>query len=181
MPGLAIALIEDDRVTYVRGYGDAGGGRRMTADIPMPIRSTTKTFTAVAVLQLVEQGRIDLDAPVSTYLPWSASRISKLTTPSRSVTCSSNTSGLSDPAYNRVLDPYTSLEGAVRELQRVHGLPFELRIVSPPNQRRESQVPLFVDDGTQRERVMAETLVRQQPCRAPSPGRESPKPRWRTA
>ena len=70
MPGLAIALIEDDRVTYVRGYGDAGGGRRMTADIPMPIGSTTKTFTAVAVLQLAEQGRIDLDAPVSTYLPW---------------------------------------------------------------------------------------------------------------
>jgi hypothetical protein len=32
IPGLAIALVEDDRVTYVRGYGDAGGGRRMTAD-----------------------------------------------------------------------------------------------------------------------------------------------------
>jgi CubicO group peptidase (beta-lactamase class C family) len=43
--GLAIALIEDDRVTYVRGYGAAGGGRRMTADIPMPIGSTTKSFT----------------------------------------------------------------------------------------------------------------------------------------
>ena len=68
--GVALALIEDGRMVYTQGYGDAGEGRPMMADTAMPIASISKSFIAVAVIQIVEPDRIDLDAPVRTYLPW---------------------------------------------------------------------------------------------------------------
>lgn len=117
IPGLALAVVEDGRVTYVRGYGSAGAGWPMVADVPMPIGSVTKTFTAVAVLQLVEQGRIDLDAPVRTYLPWFRVAGDDASAAITVRHLLQHTSGLSDLGYNRVLDPRTSLEDGVRDLR----------------------------------------------------------------
>ena len=57
------------RVVHLRGYGDAGGGRPVTPDTQFLVASLSKSFTALAVLQLVEAGHIDLDAPVVAYLP----------------------------------------------------------------------------------------------------------------
>jgi CubicO group peptidase (beta-lactamase class C family) len=70
LPGLAAAIVEGDRVVMTRGYGSAGGGRSVTADTQFYIGSCTKSFTALAVMQLVERGQLDLDAPVRCYLPW---------------------------------------------------------------------------------------------------------------
>ena len=42
----------------------------MTAQTPLVLGSTSKSFTALAVMQLVEAGKISLDAPVRRYLPW---------------------------------------------------------------------------------------------------------------
>lgn len=117
IPGLALAVVEDGRVTYVRGYGHAGAGRPMAADVPMPIGSVTKTFTAVAVLQLVERGRIDLDAPVRTYLPWFRVAGDDASAAITVRHLLQHTSGLSDLGYNRVLDPRTPLEDGVADLR----------------------------------------------------------------
>ncbi|MGZ5406316.1 MAG: serine hydrolase domain-containing protein [Aeromicrobium sp.] len=117
IPGVALALIEDGRVTYTQGYGDAGEGRPMTADTPMPIASISKSFTAVAVLQMVEQDRIDLDAPVRAYLPWfevADAGVSQAITIRHLL---NQTSGLNELGYNRVLAPDTSLEDGVRDLR----------------------------------------------------------------
>lgn len=70
IPGIALALVQDGRVIAVRGYGTCGDGRPMTGDVPMPIGSLTKSFTAVLVRQLADAGRVDVDAPVQRYLPW---------------------------------------------------------------------------------------------------------------
>lgn len=70
IPGIALALVQDGRVTAVRGYGTAGGGRPVTGSTPFPIGSLTKSFTAVLVRQLVDAGRIDADAPLQRWLPW---------------------------------------------------------------------------------------------------------------
>ncbi len=71
IPGLAVAIVKDDRTVFVKGYGRADpSGRPVTPQTPFLIGSVTKPFTALAVLQLVEAGKIDLDAPVRTYLPW---------------------------------------------------------------------------------------------------------------
>ena len=69
IPGLALAITHDDQVVYVRGYGTARDGEPVTEKTQFRLASLSKSFTALAVLQLVEAGQINLDAPVSQYLP----------------------------------------------------------------------------------------------------------------
>jgi CubicO group peptidase (beta-lactamase class C family) len=69
VPGLALAVTCDAEVVHLRGYGDAGDGRPVTPDSQFLVASLSKSFTALAVLQLVEAGRVDLDTPVAAYLP----------------------------------------------------------------------------------------------------------------
>lgn len=69
--GLAYAIVKDGRVVHERGLGmTAKGGSPVTPDTPFQLGSMSKAFTAVAVLALVDQKRLDLDAPVRRYLPW---------------------------------------------------------------------------------------------------------------
>lgn len=63
MPGLALVVIRDGAVVHRRGFGE------LQTSSPVIIGSLSKAFTATAVLQLAEQGRIALDAPVREYLP----------------------------------------------------------------------------------------------------------------
>ena len=71
IPGLALGIVENDRITYLRGFGKADdSGRPVTPKTPFIIGSLSKSFTALAIMQLVEAGKIELDAPVQRYLPW---------------------------------------------------------------------------------------------------------------
>jgi len=71
IPGLALGIVHCDRIVATRGFGLAdSSGRAVTAQTPFYIGSLTKSITALAIMQLVEAGRIDLDAPVQKYLPW---------------------------------------------------------------------------------------------------------------
>jgi len=71
IPGVALAVVEGDRIVHVRGFGRARpGGEPPAPDTLFPIASLTKSFTALAVMQLVEAGKIELDALVQRYLPW---------------------------------------------------------------------------------------------------------------
>lgn len=71
IPGLAIAIVRDDQIAYLRGYGTAGAGKRpVTPQTPFLIASMSKSITALGVMQLVEDGKLRLDAPVQEYLPW---------------------------------------------------------------------------------------------------------------
>ena len=70
IPGVALAVVHEDQV-YTQGYGVAGSdGRVMTPQTPFLIASLSKPITALAIMQLVEAGKIDLDQPVRSYLPW---------------------------------------------------------------------------------------------------------------
>ncbi|MCL7958124.1 MAG: serine hydrolase [marine benthic group bacterium] len=72
VPGLAVALVHDGRVVTARGYGV----RRVDHPEPVDehtrfgIASNTKAFTATALALLVEEERLEWDAPVIRYLPW---------------------------------------------------------------------------------------------------------------
>lgn len=74
--GLSIALVDDQEVVWEAGFGErsVGTGEPVTADTPMRIGSITKLFTATALMQLVEQGRLGLDAPLAEALPGFAVR-----------------------------------------------------------------------------------------------------------
>lgn len=71
IPGASVALVQQGEVSYVQGYGvrSTATGDPVTPDTLFAIGSITKSFTALGMLQLVDQGRITLDAPVITYLP----------------------------------------------------------------------------------------------------------------
>jgi CubicO group peptidase (beta-lactamase class C family) len=71
IPGASLAIVVGDRIVHERGFGKARpGGEVPTSQTPFVLGSTTKSFTALAVMQLVEAGKINLDAPVQCYLPW---------------------------------------------------------------------------------------------------------------
>ncbi|MGW8226820.1 MAG: serine hydrolase domain-containing protein, partial [Anaerolineales bacterium] len=71
IPGATLAIVEGDKIVHMRGFGRARpSGEMPTAQTPFFIGSLTKSITALAVMQLVEAGKVDLDAPVQRYLPW---------------------------------------------------------------------------------------------------------------
>ena len=71
IPGLALAIVHGDQIVYLKGYGSADpSGRPVTPQTPFMLASLAKPMTTLAVMQLVEAGKLDLDAPVQRYLPW---------------------------------------------------------------------------------------------------------------
>ena len=67
--GLAVAVIEDGQVTYVQAYGTRNAkGDPLLTDTVMYGASLTKTVMAYTALTLVDQGKLDLDAPLAGYL-----------------------------------------------------------------------------------------------------------------
>ena len=70
-PGITIGFYKDD-YTWVKGFGYADLENKVpaTANSAYRLASTTKTFTGVAILQLVEKGKMKLDAEIQTYLPY---------------------------------------------------------------------------------------------------------------
>jgi CubicO group peptidase (beta-lactamase class C family) len=71
IPGLALAVVDETGVIWAEGFGYTDTDRRVpiTPDTAFSIQSTSKTFTAVGVLLAVQDGLLDLDTPITTYLP----------------------------------------------------------------------------------------------------------------
>src|SRR5262245_34872590 len=71
LPALSIALVDDQRIVWAQGFGlgDAARKTPATAETVYRVGSVSKLFTDLAVMQLVERGELDLDAPVTRYLP----------------------------------------------------------------------------------------------------------------
>ena len=71
IPGLALGIVHDGHPVHLRGFGRADDcGRAFTPQTPFFIGSDSKSFTALAVMQLAEAGKVDLDAPVQRCIPW---------------------------------------------------------------------------------------------------------------
>ena len=71
VPGLALAVVADGRVVWAKGFGQRNIEKNlpMTADTLLPIGSITKSFTTLAMGMLVDEGRLEWDKPVRTYVP----------------------------------------------------------------------------------------------------------------
>ncbi|WP_420179519.1 serine hydrolase domain-containing protein [Paenarthrobacter sp. TA1.8] len=78
VPGAAVVVVQHGVQVHSVAFGHAdNSGRPMTAQTPVLLASTTKSLTAIAVMQQVEAGRLELDEPVQTYLPWFALKDSR--------------------------------------------------------------------------------------------------------
>ena len=71
LPALSIALVDHQQIVWAKGFGvaDPKSKTPATAETIYRVGSVSKLFTDIAVMQLVEQGKIDLDAPITRYLP----------------------------------------------------------------------------------------------------------------
>jgi CubicO group peptidase (beta-lactamase class C family) len=71
IPAVSVAIVEGDQIQFQRGYGMADVENFVPAKALTVYRiaSVTKSLTAVAAMQLVEKGKLDLDAPVQKYVP----------------------------------------------------------------------------------------------------------------
>jgi CubicO group peptidase (beta-lactamase class C family) len=71
LPALSIALVDDQKVVWAAGFGFQDRAKKIpaTAETVYRVGSVSKLFTDVAVMQLVEEGKIDIDAPVAKYIP----------------------------------------------------------------------------------------------------------------
>ncbi|HVJ37617.1 MAG TPA: serine hydrolase domain-containing protein [Stenotrophomonas sp.] len=85
IPGLQVAVVKDHRIVLSETYGLANVENKVAATNTtlFPLNSATKSFTAVAVMQLAQSGRVDLQAPISAYLDdlpqaWRGVRIRQL-------------------------------------------------------------------------------------------------------
>jgi len=94
IPGMAVAVLQDGRPVLNKGFGLASVELKVpvTTETRFPIASVTKIFTATAVMDLVEQGRLTLDTPARAILPelpeaWQGATVRQLL---------SHTSGLPD-------------------------------------------------------------------------------------
>ncbi len=71
LPAFSIALVDDQKTVWAQGFGYADPDKKIpaTADTVYRIGSVSKLFTDMGVMQLVERGELDLDAPIEKYLP----------------------------------------------------------------------------------------------------------------
>ncbi|WP_129666808.1 serine hydrolase domain-containing protein [Phytoactinopolyspora endophytica] len=68
-PGMAYAIVSPESIEHIGTWGENGDGAPITADTPFLWGSVSKPVTATAVMTLVENGSIDLDKPVHSYVP----------------------------------------------------------------------------------------------------------------
>jgi CubicO group peptidase (beta-lactamase class C family) len=70
IPGVSVCLIAGDKA-WIEGFGVMGGSsnRRVRTDTLFSVQSTSKNFTATAIMLAVQRGILDLDEPITTYLP----------------------------------------------------------------------------------------------------------------
>ena len=70
--GMSVALIEDGQIVSSEGYGkrNVQEDLPMTKDTVLPIGSITKTFTSLALAMLADEGKLDWDETVISYIPW---------------------------------------------------------------------------------------------------------------
>ncbi|MGZ8335640.1 MAG: serine hydrolase domain-containing protein [Allosphingosinicella sp.] len=71
IPGAVLVVLRDDELLLSRAWGtaDPGTAAPMSVEALQPIYSVSKQFTAALILRLVAAGRVELDAPVASYLP----------------------------------------------------------------------------------------------------------------
>ena len=113
IPGLSLAVVYDEKLIKTSSYGllDRERGIKARPSSVFPIASMSKPLTATAVMLLVEAGKLDLDAPISTYLldlpdAWQPITLRQVL---------AHTAGLSERVYSQKISKLTTAEGFLAE------------------------------------------------------------------
>jgi len=134
IPGMAVAIVSKGSVVYARGFGSDGSGALVTERTGFVLGSMSKSFTALAIMQLVEQNLVQLDAPAQKYLPWFRVADGAASTQITVRQLLHHTSGIPTNAARATRDTRT-LTDQVRALSEVklHNAPGAVHEYSSPN------------------------------------------------
>lgn len=115
IPGLELGIVQGNEVVHLQGFGVADfSGRPVTPQTPFHVGSVTKPFTALAVMQLAEAGKLDLDAPVKKYLTWFEAADAESSAKVTVRNLLNHTSGVSTRDGNRIWVSKQGLEETLR-------------------------------------------------------------------
>ena len=133
IPGFSIAIVENNQLTFSKGYGveKEGFPKTMSGNSSLGIGSIGRALTTIGIMQLVEKGQVDLDASVTTYLPWFTTANKNFSDAITVRMCLSNTTAI--PAQFEAvpsLNPNESLAKFVKSMEgyyvkRKPGLAYE--------------------------------------------------------
>lgn len=123
IPGAALGIVHGRRIVHLYGSGQAdSSGRAVTPQTPFVLGSLSKSFTALAIMQLAQAGTLDINAPVRRYLPWFRLANGQHAAPITIRQLLIQTSGIPTAAgIDPLRGPITTLEAQVHALARVHG------------------------------------------------------------
>lgn len=127
IPGIAVTIVNKDKVLYknVFGYEDLKTKQAYTLQSSHNIGSTSKTFIGIAIMQLVEAGKLDLDVDINTYLPFKVKNPYQTETEITLRQLATHTSTIRDRNANYGLRSYLSDDNTRGNRK---GLPFIYRI-----------------------------------------------------
>lgn len=110
IPGMAVAIVDKDKVLYQQefGYADMAAKKPYSQNTIHNIGSTSKTFIGVAIMQLVEQGKLTLDTKINDLLPFTVTNPYHPQTPITIRQLATHTSSIRDRTFNYDLRAYTS-------------------------------------------------------------------------
>jgi CubicO group peptidase (beta-lactamase class C family) len=123
IPGLSLVVIKDGKIFIEKGYGYANleKGTSVTPETLFEIGSTTKAFTALAILKLAKENQIDLQAPISAYLSWFYCHYQGHRVPITVQDCLYHTSGIPFQTIARI--PISTSDQAIEEtVKRIQGV-----------------------------------------------------------
>jgi CubicO group peptidase (beta-lactamase class C family) len=150
IPGAALGLVQNGKVIYTKGYGVQSTTTKtpVTENSLFNIGSVTKSFTALGIMQLVDQGKLDLDTPVVKYLP-----DFKLSDPAATQKLTlrhllSHTSGL--PTSNAEVFTAKDRQQAVAEVAK-------LKLIGQPGQTWQYSNQNYLIAGAVIERITGQT------------------------
>lgn len=123
IPGMACVFVVDGQVTFVDGFGVLESGKevQVDADTNFGIASVSKNFTTLAIMQLEEQGLLQLTDPVVKYLPWFGTKDVENSSKITIENLMQHRSGIPTTAYGLELKNGTEddLEAQVKELHKI--------------------------------------------------------------
>lgn len=122
IPGFSIVVVKGDKVIYQGGFGYeyVNGKKIVTDNTQMAVGSLGKSFTALAMMQLAEEGKVNLDDPVIAYIPWFRTANKELSDKITIRMLLDNTSGLRAPLVRNKLISEKATEALVRSMESVY-------------------------------------------------------------
>jgi len=122
IPGFSVVVVMGEQVNFTRGYGFeyVDGNNPMTSTTSTAIGSLAKSFTSLAMMQLVEKGKVQLDDPVIKYLPWFRTANKTISDQITIRMLLNNTSGLKAPVVRNRDISDQAVEKLMRSMESVY-------------------------------------------------------------